>query len=152
MFFDSELCSQVSRKDSSPKALLKDALQRSYLVITMSCIYGYLEKFSDVINILCQFLGCRKQLRDVFNTTVLRETTTQIIKIFMSTASPHHWLDYVMPGDNQSSITDTLSTDDDAVAPNFNKFDQLMMETRAVLLRYENYKSSHYTEMDNLIS
>lgn len=47
-----------------------------------------------------------------------------------------------MPGDNQSSITDTLSTDDDAVAPNFNKFDQLMMETRAVLLRYEKFKST----------
>ena len=47
-----------------------------------------------------------------------------------------------MPGDNQSNITDTLSTDDDAAARNFNKFDQLMMETRAVLLRYEYYKST----------
>lgn len=85
------------------------------------------------------FLGCRKQLRDVFNATILRETTIQIIKIFMSTGSPHHWLDYLMPEDDQSIITGTLSTNGDAAVPNFNKFDQLMMETRAVLLRYEDY-------------
>lgn len=47
-----------------------------------------------------------------------------------------------MPEDNQSSIRGTLSTDDDAAIPKFNKFDQLMMETRAVLLRYEDYIST----------
>lgn len=58
-----------------------------------------------------------------------------------------------MPGDNQSSIADTPSTDDDTAAPNFNKFDQLMMETRAVLLRYEDYKSTvTILKIVNLIS
>ncbi|XP_022929118.1 peroxisome biogenesis protein 3-2-like isoform X1 [Cucurbita moschata] len=78
-----------------------------------------------------------KQLRDVFDTTTLRETTIRIIKIFMSTGRPHHWLDYLMPEDKQSSIRGTLSTDDDATVTNINKFDQLMMETRAVLLSAE---------------
>lgn len=45
-----------------------------------------------------------------------------------------------MPEDNQSNIKAVLSTDEDAADPNFNKFDQLMMETRAVLLRYDDYK------------
>ncbi|KAG7021638.1 Peroxisome biogenesis protein 3-1, partial [Cucurbita argyrosperma subsp. argyrosperma] len=61
-----------------------------------------------------------KQLRDVFDTTTLRETTVRIIKIFMSTGRPHHWLDYLMPEDNQSSIRGTLSTDDDATVTNIN--------------------------------
>ena len=99
------------------------------------------------------FLGCSKQLRDVFDTTTLRETTIRIIKIFMSTGRLHHWLDYLMPEDNQSSITGTLSTDDGATVTNNNKFDQLMMETRAVLLRYEDYRSTiTIMIIDSLIS
>ncbi|KAG6589624.1 Cyclin-dependent kinase D-1, partial [Cucurbita argyrosperma subsp. sororia] len=111
--------------------------QQKFLAISdFLCNYG-LNALIPKLQVAVGEVLKRKQLRDVFNTTVLRDTTTQIIKIFMSTGSPHHWLDYLMPGDNQSNITDTLSTDDDAAARNFNKFDQLMMETRAVLLSAE---------------
>ncbi|XP_023515403.1 peroxisome biogenesis protein 3-2-like [Cucurbita pepo subsp. pepo] len=111
--------------------------QQKFLAISdFLCNYG-LNALIPKLQVAVGEVLKRRQLRDVFNTTVLRDTTTQIIKIFMSTGSPHHWLDYLMPGDNQSNITDTLSTDDDAAARNFNKFDQLMMETRAVLLSAE---------------
>ncbi|XP_038878566.1 peroxisome biogenesis protein 3-2-like [Benincasa hispida] len=109
----------------------RDDQQKFLSISDFLCNYG-LNALIPKLQVAVGEVLKRKQLRDVFNTTIFRETTIQIIKIFMSTGSPHHWLDYLMPGDNQS-----VTTDNDAAAPNFNKFDQLMMETRAVLLSAE---------------
>lgn len=80
---------------------------------------------------------CRKQLRDPFTTTTLHETLSQILDLFMSRGSPHHWADYVMPEDARlykqavgSSSGETISITDTT------KFEQLMAEARAVLSRY----------------
>jgi len=67
--------------------------------------------------------NCRKQLKDVITTRVLQETVMQIVDVFMSTGSPHHWVDYLMMPQDYSS--------DEAVS----KFHQLMVETREVLIR-----------------
>ncbi|KAG8651643.1 peroxisome biogenesis protein 3-2 [Manihot esculenta] len=75
-----------------------------------------------------------KQLRDPFTTTTLHETLSQILDLFMSRGSPHHWADYVMPEDARlykqavgSSSGETISITDTT------KFEQLMAEARAVL-------------------
>ncbi|XP_076948213.1 peroxisome biogenesis protein 3-2-like [Bidens hawaiensis] len=65
-----------------------------------------------------------KQLRDIFNSSVLDETIMQILNTFMSMGSPYHWVDYLMPEDLKSLQTST---------PHITKLDQLMLETRAVL-------------------
>ena len=78
----------------------------------------------------CVF-NCRKQLKDVITTRVLQETVMQIVDVFMSTGSPHHWVDYLMmPQDTKLSRT-TSDSSDEAVS----KFHQLMVETREVLIR-----------------
>ncbi|CAH1454665.1 unnamed protein product [Lactuca virosa] len=58
-----------------------------------------------------------KQLRDIFNSSVLDETIMHILNTFMSNERHHHWVDYLMP-EAGSRVT---------------KLDQLMGETRAVL-------------------
>jgi peroxin-3 len=74
-----------------------------------------------------------KQLKDVITTRVLQETVMQIVDVFMSTGSPHHWVDYLMmPQDTKLSRT-TSDSSDEAVS----KFHQLMVETREVLISTE---------------
>lgn len=63
-----------------------------------------------------------KQLRDIFNTSVLDETIMQILNLFMSNGRPHHWVDYLMPEAVQSPPGSDIT-----------KLDQLMVETRSVL-------------------
>ena len=62
----------------------------------------------------------RKQLRDIFNTSVLDETIMHILNMFMSNGRPHHWVGYLMPEAVEFPIT---------------KLDKLMVETRTVLSR-----------------
>ncbi|KAK9059610.1 hypothetical protein SSX86_020314 [Deinandra increscens subsp. villosa] len=71
-----------------------------------------------------------KQLRDIFNSSVLDETIMQILNMFMSMERPHHWVDYLMPEDVRFHKSVESS------GPNVSditKLDQLMMETRTVL-------------------
>ncbi|KAM7471096.1 hypothetical protein LguiA_009279 [Lonicera macranthoides] len=72
-----------------------------------------------------------KQLKDLFDATVLLETIVQILDMFMSTGSPHHWVDYLMPQDPK--IFKTAVSSDDSGLSDFTKFHQLIGETRAVL-------------------
>ncbi|KAH7549381.1 hypothetical protein JRO89_XS13G0022400 [Xanthoceras sorbifolium] len=81
----------------------------------------------------------QKQLRDIFNTAVLHETVMQIIEMFMSTGSPHQWVDFLMPGDARLYQLATASSPDN-IPLDVSKFDQLMVETRAVLSSAE-YRS-----------
>ncbi|KAJ8773112.1 hypothetical protein K2173_028289 [Erythroxylum novogranatense] len=75
-----------------------------------------------------------KQLGDLFNTKMLCETVTQILHVFMSTGSPHQWVDCVMPKDGKKQATASGS---DAILLGTTKFDQLMIEVRSVLLSWE---------------
>ncbi|THG22791.1 hypothetical protein TEA_012496 [Camellia sinensis var. sinensis] len=74
-----------------------------------------------------------KQLKDLFNTTVLHETTVQILDMFMSMGSPHHWVEYLMPEDPNFYKLVAFSNSDSTDPSDSTKFDRLMVETRAVL-------------------
>nr|KJB34282.1 hypothetical protein B456_006G057200 [Gossypium raimondii] len=73
-----------------------------------------------------------KQLRDFFNTAILHETIMQILDMFLSMGSPHHWVDCLMPEDPRLYKLAKTSSDE-TNPPEFTKFDQLMVETREVL-------------------
>ncbi|XP_021292217.1 peroxisome biogenesis protein 3-2-like [Herrania umbratica] len=74
-----------------------------------------------------------KQLRDFFDTTVLHQIIMQILDMFMSMGSPHHWVDCLMPEDPRLCKFATVSSSDKTNPPDFTQFDQLMVETREVL-------------------
>ncbi|KAL6178208.1 hypothetical protein ACLB2K_049727 [Fragaria x ananassa] len=74
-----------------------------------------------------------KQLTDRFNTAVLRDTIMQILDKFMSTGSPHHWVNYLMPEDARWAELVTAFSSDSTVLPDITKFEQLMLETRSVI-------------------
>nr|XP_043606574.1 peroxisome biogenesis protein 3-2 isoform X2 [Erigeron canadensis] len=74
-----------------------------------------------------------KQLRDIFNSTVLHDTIMQILNMFMSMGRPHHWLDYLMPEDVRFYKSIESSGSDDPNISDISKLDQLMVETRTVL-------------------
>ncbi|KFK36073.1 hypothetical protein AALP_AA4G073900 [Arabis alpina] len=75
-----------------------------------------------------------KQLKDVITTRVLQETVLRIVDVFMSSGSPHHWIDYLMkPRDMLSRNTSGSSQSDETVT----KFHQLMFETHEVLISTE---------------
>ncbi|MED6122123.1 hypothetical protein PIB30_036828 [Stylosanthes scabra] len=71
-----------------------------------------------------------KQLSHFFNSTALHETIMQILNIFMKRGSPHSWIKYMMPEDSVTSIIG------DPAPSDATEFEQLMMEARAVLLRF----------------
>ncbi|KAI3735599.1 hypothetical protein L6452_15106 [Arctium lappa] len=74
-----------------------------------------------------------KQLRDIFNSTVLHETIMQILNMFMSMGRPHHWVDYLMPEDVRFYKSVESSGSDGPNVSDVTKLDQLMVETRTVL-------------------
>lgn len=73
-----------------------------------------------------------KQLRDIFNSSVLHETIMQILNMFMSMGRPNHWVDYLMPEDVRfyKSVESSSGAND---VSDITKLDQLMVETRTVL-------------------
>ncbi|XP_022725607.1 peroxisome biogenesis protein 3-2-like isoform X1 [Durio zibethinus] len=73
------------------------------------------------------------QLRDFFNTTVLHQTIMQILDVFLSTQSPHLWVESLMPEDPKLYKLATMSSSDKTNRPEVTQFDQLMVETREVL-------------------
>ncbi|KAL6175656.1 hypothetical protein ACLB2K_052295 [Fragaria x ananassa] len=74
-----------------------------------------------------------KQLTDRFNTAVLCDTIMQILDKFMSTGSPHHWVNYLMPEDACWAELVTAVSSDSTVLPDVTKFEQLLLETRSVI-------------------
>ncbi|XP_057464334.1 peroxisome biogenesis protein 3-2-like [Actinidia eriantha] len=74
-----------------------------------------------------------KQLKDLFNATVLHETIVQILDMFMSMGSPRQWVDYLIPDDATSHKLVAFSHSGSTDLSDVTKFDQLMVETRAVL-------------------
>uniref|UniRef100_A0A7N0ZUC2 Peroxin-3 n=1 Tax=Kalanchoe fedtschenkoi TaxID=63787 RepID=A0A7N0ZUC2_KALFE len=75
-----------------------------------------------------------KQLQDHFTPQVLRETFLQICEQFMSPATPHEWIHFLMPTEAGSSDLTNTSTNSQ-MSQDESKFNQLMSETRAVLSR-----------------
>ncbi|WZY97112.1 hypothetical protein YC2023_069441 [Brassica napus] len=74
------------------------------------------------------------QLKDVITTRVLQETLLRIVDVFMSSGSPHHWIDYLMiPQGTKLSRNTSDGSSDETVS----KFNQLMVETRQVLTSTE---------------
>uniref|UniRef100_A0A7N0UGL8 Peroxin-3 n=1 Tax=Kalanchoe fedtschenkoi TaxID=63787 RepID=A0A7N0UGL8_KALFE len=73
-----------------------------------------------------------KQLRDHFTPQVLREIFLQISETFMSSGTPHEWIDFLMPVEVGFSDLATTRTSSQMIQDE-TKFNQLMMETRAVL-------------------
>ncbi|KAK8686716.1 hypothetical protein V6N13_125736 [Hibiscus sabdariffa] len=74
-----------------------------------------------------------KQLRDFFNTAILHQTIMQILDMFLSMGSPHHWVDCLMPEDPRLYKLSKTSSSDKTNPPEFTQFDQLMVETREVI-------------------
>lgn len=86
-------------------------------------------------SIICKLIMRRKQVGlDFFNTTILHETTMQILDRFKSIGSPHHWVNYIMPEDARF-----YPSSDNKIPSEVTKFDQLMVETRSILARYFYY-------------
>ncbi|XP_057537509.1 peroxisome biogenesis protein 3-2-like [Amaranthus tricolor] len=74
-----------------------------------------------------------KQLKDVFNSSILHETVVQILYTFMSMGRPHHWIEYLMAEDAKlPSLTPSMSSNNLILADG-SKFDQLMKEAHSVL-------------------
>ncbi|KAF8407700.1 hypothetical protein HHK36_006835 [Tetracentron sinense] len=73
-----------------------------------------------------------KQLRDLFNTSILHETIVQILNMFTTMGSPHHWVNYLVP-ENAMLYKHQRAMSNISLCPDFSKLDQLMAETRAVL-------------------
>ncbi|KAK7844691.1 peroxisome biogenesis protein 3-2 [Quercus suber] len=61
----------------------------------------------------------------------------QILERFMSIGSPHHWVSYIMPEDARFDRLATASSSDSKILSDVTKFDQLMVETGAVLTSAE---------------
>lgn len=78
-----------------------------------------------------------KQLKEVFNDSVLNDTLIHIVETLMVMGSPHHWVSYLMPEDSgvYNSINPSNSNGSDL--PQTSKFELLMGETRAVLSSVE---------------
>lgn len=84
-------------------------------------------------NIFANVYLCRKQLKDLFTTSVLHDTIMQILDVFMSMGSPHQWVNHLMPEDLKYKSTAFSSSDSQNER---TKFDLLMLEAHAVLSRY----------------
>lgn len=78
-----------------------------------------------------------KQLKDLFDSTVLQETIVKILDIFMSMGSPLQWVDYIMPENARFYKFVAFSDSDGTNLSDVTKFDQLMVETRDVLSSVE---------------
>uniref|UniRef100_A0A1J3GA37 Peroxisome biogenesis protein 3-1 n=1 Tax=Noccaea caerulescens TaxID=107243 RepID=A0A1J3GA37_NOCCA len=75
-----------------------------------------------------------KQLKDVLTTKVLQETVIRILDVFMSTGSPHHWVEYLMMAQDATMLpSDTTTTDVPSSDATVSKFHLLITETREVL-------------------
>ncbi|GFS32358.1 peroxin 3-1 [Actinidia rufa] len=61
------------------------------------------------------------------------ETIVQILDIFMSMGSPRQWVDYLIPDDATSHNLVAFSHSGSTDLSDVTKFDQLMVEARAVL-------------------
>ncbi|CAN1159239.1 Peroxisome biogenesis protein 3-2, partial [Linum perenne] len=79
-----------------------------------------------------------KQLKDLFDVTSLRETVMQITDTFVSMGSPNRLVDYLMPEDTRLHNDAIISSNSDSFHnTDLTKFDQLMLETRGVILSPE---------------
>ncbi|KAK4350062.1 hypothetical protein RND71_029375 [Anisodus tanguticus] len=74
-----------------------------------------------------------KQLKDIFNTTVLHDTILLILDTFLSMGSPHQYLGFFMPEHSNLYNSAATSSSGSTEPSPASKFEQLMLEARAVL-------------------
>lgn len=74
-----------------------------------------------------------KQLKDIFNSSILHDTIMQILDTFMSMGKPHHWMGYLMPEDVKVPSLTPSSSSNNLVLCDASKFEQLMSEAQTVL-------------------
>lgn len=74
-----------------------------------------------------------KQLKDFFNTTVLRDTILQILHTFLCMGSPHHWMGFLMPEHSKLYNAAASSSSDSTGPVHASKFELLMLEAHDVL-------------------
>ncbi|ESQ48095.1 hypothetical protein EUTSA_v10020989mg [Eutrema salsugineum] len=78
-----------------------------------------------------------KQLKDVLTTRVLQDNVIRILDVFMSTGSPHLWVDYLMVAQDTTMLPRDTTTDVSSSDTTVTKFHQLITETREVLTSTE---------------
>ncbi|XP_018487090.1 peroxisome biogenesis protein 3-1 [Raphanus sativus] len=78
-----------------------------------------------------------KQLKDVLTTRTLEETVIRILDVFMSTGSPHHWVDYLMMAQDTTMSPRDNPTDGSSSDVTGTKLHRLINETREVLTSTE---------------
>ncbi|KAF8097379.1 hypothetical protein N665_0290s0037 [Sinapis alba] len=78
-----------------------------------------------------------KQLKDVLTTRTFEETVIRILDVFMSTGSPHHWVDYLMMAQDTTMSPRDTTTDVSSSDVTVSKLHQLINETREVLTSTE---------------
>lgn len=71
----------------------------------------------------------------MLTTRTLQETVIRILDVFMSTGSPHHWVDYLMMAQDTTVLPRDTTTDVSSSDATLSKFHQLITETREVLTR-----------------
>ncbi|KAJ4961857.1 hypothetical protein NE237_021767 [Protea cynaroides] len=94
--------------------------------------YGMITLISDMQAAASEVLK-GKQLRDMFNTSLLHETIVHILDVFMSLGGPNRWVTYLMP-ENAIAYKHQMGTPSSALLPDVTKLDQLLVETHTVLL------------------
>ncbi|KAJ0249165.1 Peroxisome biogenesis protein 3-1 [Hirschfeldia incana] len=78
-----------------------------------------------------------KQLKDVLTTRTLEKSVIRILDVFMSTGSPHHWVDYLMMAQDTTMSPRDNATDVSSSDATVTKLHILINETREVLISTE---------------
>lgn len=86
-------------------------------------------------------LICRIKLKDFFDASVLHDTIIHILETLMCMGSPYHWVGYLMPEDVGAYTLVASSSSSGSNLSQATKFELLIGETRAVILRYYYYFS-----------
>ncbi|KAJ4771120.1 hypothetical protein LUZ62_019066 [Rhynchospora pubera] len=79
-----------------------------------------------------------KQLKDTFSIDQLREMITQILNIFMKSEGSTYWVSYLVPEDvstYRKLMTSSSSSYESTNLMDTSKLEELMSETRTILLR-----------------
>jgi hypothetical protein len=96
------------------------------------------DKITNRIKLIIN-LKNRKQLKDIFSINQLQETITQILDLFMKIEGPTFWVSYLVPEDvstYRKLMAPSNSSDELTNLMDVSKLEQLMSETRTILLRY----------------
>ncbi|KAB1212327.1 Peroxisome biogenesis protein 3-2 [Morella rubra] len=98
---------------------------------------GLSSLISDMLAAATEVLKGKQVALDLLDTTEFRKTIRLILERFKSIRSPNHWVNYMMPEDARFYEPGSASSTDNEIPSDISKFDQLMVETHAVLASAE---------------